>query len=160
ELKDVDLKDKRLNERLAEVLSQLAGRPTASIPAACGGYAETMAAYRLFDNDKVGFDNVLEPHRQATRRRIAEQPICILVQDTTELDLTRAETQVAGAGRLDDGARLGLFLHPLTAFTPDGTPLGTLHGTVWAREGEPPLKSEREARKRHRPIEEKESARW
>ena len=48
EMKTADLPDKRLNERLAIVLSQLAGQPTASIPAACGGYAETMAAYRLF----------------------------------------------------------------------------------------------------------------
>ncbi len=34
EMKDVDLKDARLNARLAEVLSQLGGHPTASIPAA------------------------------------------------------------------------------------------------------------------------------
>ncbi|HEX4131948.1 MAG TPA: transposase DNA-binding-containing protein [Pirellulales bacterium] len=39
ELRGLELKDKRLNERLAEVLSQLAGHPTASIPAACGGCA-------------------------------------------------------------------------------------------------------------------------
>ncbi|MCH8992322.1 MAG: transposase, partial [Acidobacteria bacterium] len=44
EMKTVDLKDKRLNKRLTEVLSQLGGQPTASIPAACGGYAETTAA--------------------------------------------------------------------------------------------------------------------
>ena len=37
ETKSVDLKDERLNHRLAEVLSQLGGQPTASIPAACGG---------------------------------------------------------------------------------------------------------------------------
>ena len=43
EMKTVDLKDKRLNDRLGEVLSQLAGQPTASIPGACGGYAETAA---------------------------------------------------------------------------------------------------------------------
>jgi len=51
EMESVDLKDKRLNKRLTEVLSQLSAHPTASIPAACGGYAEMAAAYRLFDND-------------------------------------------------------------------------------------------------------------
>ena len=45
------------------ILSDLAQHPTASIPAACGGYAETAAAYRFFDNDKVDFDGVLRPHR-------------------------------------------------------------------------------------------------
>jgi hypothetical protein len=118
EMKDVDLKDKRLNDRLAEVLSQLAAHPTASIPAACGGYAETAAAYRLFDNQKVGFENVLQPHIDATRRRMADHPVVLLVQDTTEIDLTRPEQQVAGAGLLDGGSRRGAFLHPLHAFTP------------------------------------------
>lgn len=133
EMNTVDLKDKRLNDRLREVLSQLAGQPTASIPAACGGYAETAAAYRLFDNDKVGWENVLQPHADATRCRIAAQPVVVLAQDTTEVDLTRPEQQVEGAGPLDGGSRRGVFLHPLHAFTPDGTPLGSLHAVVWAR---------------------------
>jgi hypothetical protein len=160
EMKGVDLKDKRLNERLTAVLSQLGGHPTASIPAACGGYAETAAAYRLFDNDKVGFDNVLAPHVAATRRRMAEQSLVLLTQDTTEIDLTRPDQQVAGAGRLDDGSRLGAFLHPLMGFTPDGTPLGTVCAKVWTRDEPPPEKSQRGHRKKHTPIEHKESYRW
>ena len=161
EIEDVDLKDKRLNKRMGEVLSQLGGHPTASIPAACGGYAEMAAAYRFFNNDKVGFENVLLPHVEATRRRMAEQPVVILVQDTTEIDLTRPEQQVRGAGPLDGGARRGVFLHPLHGFTPDGTPLGTVHAEVWTRDEEPPpLASERSGRRKRTPIEEKESQRW
>ncbi len=161
EMETADLKDKRLNKRLGEVLSQLGGHPTASIPAACGGYAEMAAAYRLFDNEKVKFENVLQPHIDATRRRIADQPLAILAQDTTEIDLTRPQQLVDGAGPLDGGSRRGMFLHPLHAFTPDGTPLGTVHATVWARSDEPPpSKSERSARRKHTPIEEKESQRW
>ena len=79
EMKTVDLFDKRLNERLRTVLSQLAARPTASIPAACGGNAEMTAAYRLFDNEKTTFDNVLEPHVNATRQRIAAQTTVIVL---------------------------------------------------------------------------------
>ncbi len=130
EMETVDLKDKRLNDRLGKVLSQLGGHPTASIPSACGGYAEMTAAYRLFDNKKVKFENVLQPHIDATRRRIADQPVAILAQDTTEIDLTRPEQLVDGAGPLDGGSRRGMFLHPLHAFTPDGTPLGTVDATV------------------------------
>jgi len=161
EIRTVDLKDERLNHRLAEVLSQLGGQPTASIPAACGGCAETAAAYRMFDNQKVGFDNVLKPHVDATRRRIAEQPEVLLVTDTTEIDLTKPQQQVAGAGPLDGGARRGMFLHPLHAFTPDGTPLGTVHASVWSRQDAPPRPAaERAARRKHTPIEAKESQRW
>lgn len=161
EMKDLDLNDKRLNDRLTQVLSQLGQRPTASIPAACGGYAETAAAYRFFDNDKVDFERVLAPHIEATRRRMAEQPVVILAQDTTEIDLTRPEQQVAGVGRLDYASRRGLFLHPLHGFTPDGTPLGTVHATTWTRDDEPlPSKAERYRQNKHTPIEDKESHRW
>jgi len=93
--------------RLREVLSQLSARPTASIPSACGGRAEMEAAYRLFDNDQVTFENILQSHQEATRRRIAGQPLVILAQDTTELDLTRPEQQVVGAGPLDGATRRG-----------------------------------------------------
>jgi len=161
EMKDVNLEDKRLNKRLAEILSQLACHPTASIPAACGGYAEMMAAYRFFNNDKVTLENVLASHIEATRLRMAEQPVVVLTNDTTEIDLTKPEQLVAGAGPLDDGPRRGFFLHPLIGFTPDGTPLGTVDATVWTREDAPPPdKSEREAKRKHTPIEEKESQRW
>ena len=136
EMKGLDLKDTRLNKRAVEVLSQLGEQPMASIPAACGGYAEMTAAYRLFDNEKVYFENVLEPHIEATRRRMAEQAVVILVQDTTEIDLSRPQQQVIGAGPLDGSPRRGMFLHLLHAFTPDGTPLGTVDATVWTRSDE------------------------
>src|SRR6185369_10495256 len=126
EMQTVELQDKRLNARLAEVLNQLSQHPTASIPAACGGYAETAAAYRLFDNEKVTFESVLQPHIDSTRVSIASQATVLLVQDTTEIDLTRPEQQVEGAGPLDHSRR-GALLHELQAFTPDGTPLGTVH---------------------------------
>ena len=88
EMKTANLKDKRLNAPLQEVLSQLGGRPTASIPAGCGGHAEMTAAYGLLDNDKATFDAILQPHIDATRERIAAHPVVLLVQDTSEIDMT------------------------------------------------------------------------
>jgi hypothetical protein len=161
EMQDVALGDKRLNDRLRDVLSQLAARPTASIPAACGGSAELAAAYRLFDNDKVDFDNILGPHIEATRRRIATQPVVLLVPDTTEVDLTRPRQQVTGAGPLDGGPRRGVHLHLMHAFTPDGTPLGTVQASPWVRDEETPSNASRSrAQRAATPIEDKESHRW
>lgn len=165
EMQTVDLNDKRLNDRFGKLLGQLAAHPTASIPAACGGYAETAAAYRFFDNEKVEFEKVLQPHIDATRQRVADQPVAILAQDTTEVDLTRPEQQVKGAGPLDGSSRRGMLLHPLHAFTPDGTPLGTLHAHVWARDDDdedqrPTSSAERSTQRKRTPIEEKESQRW
>jgi hypothetical protein len=161
EMATADLKDKRLNDRLQVILSQLAARPTASIPAACGGFAEMTAAYRFFDNDKVRFDSVLRPHIESTRIRIAAQKVALLVPDTTEIDVTRPEQQVQGAGPLDGGPRRGVFLHLMHAFTPDGTPLGTVQAIPWTREDNKlPVSSQSSRRRAATPIEEKESFRW
>jgi hypothetical protein len=161
EMKTVDLKDERLNRRLQEVLSQLASQPTASIPAACGGRAEMTAAYRLFDNDKATFDDVLEPHCAQTRQRVAAQSVVLLVQDTTEIDVTRPDQQVFGSGPLDGGSRRGALLHVLHAFTPDGTPLGTLHARAWVRpEDARGASMLSRGQRAATPIEEKESHRW
>lgn len=160
EMRTADLEDKRLNHRLLTVLSQLSARPTASIPAACGGHAEMTAAYRFFDNEQATFDRVLQPHIEITRQRIAAQSVAILVQDTTEIDLTRPDRVVVGVGPLDGNARVGALLHLLHAFTPDGTPLGTVHALPWTR-GDMPKNAQLTRSDRIAiPIEEKESHRW
>lgn len=160
EMKTAKLGDKRLNARLAQVLSQLAARPTASIPAACGGRAEMVAAYRFCENESTSFRNVLQPHIDATRQRMAVQPVVVLAQDTSEIDVTRPEQQVTGAGPLDGNSRRGALLHLMHAFTPDGTPLGTVFGNAWVREEERVCKPLTRAERAAIPIEEKESYRW
>jgi hypothetical protein len=53
-------------------------------------------------------------------------------------------------------------MHPLHAFTPDGTPLGTLWCQFWTRDEESLTKSAEEKRRERKaaPIEDKESLRW
>lgn len=165
ELETANLEDKRLNERFAEVLRALGNRPNLSIPAACGGHAETMAAYRFFENDKVDFEKILRPHRDATEKRIAEQEVVLCVQDTTELDLTRPQQQIRGAGLIGAGPhRRGAYLHLLEVFVPDGTPLGAVWAkTILRAEEETRTPEEIQARQKHLrsiPLEEKETFRW
>jgi hypothetical protein len=156
-----DLGDERLDARLELLLSALGSQPNLSIPAACGGRAEMEAAYRFFDNDKVTFAKVLQPHMARTLQRLAGQKVALLVQDTSEIDLTRPEQEVAGVGDLD-GSRRGFLLHAMQAFTPEGTPLGT----VWAEIVNRPdgvwhaSAAVKGHKNKHTPIEEKESLRW
>jgi hypothetical protein len=161
EVAEASFGDKRLDDRVAILLSTLGDHPVLSIPAACGGQAEMKAAYRFFDNEKVTFEKVLEPHIEKTKERIAQQKAVLLVQDTTEVDLTRPEQEVVGAGELD-GPRRGVLLHEMHAFTPDGLPLGTAWAEVLNRtEGVSHDAHEEKSRKRkEKPIEEKESFRW
>src|SRR5438270_1892854 len=101
EVATADIGDVRLDARVAMLLSALGSRPNLSIPAACRGRAEMKAAYRFFDNDKVTFAKVLGPHIERSRERVAEQAVVLLVQDTSEIDLTRPGQEVQGAGDLD-----------------------------------------------------------
>ncbi len=160
EMATVDLNDKRLHERLAQIVSDLGSRPTASIPAACGGHKEMVAAYRFFDNEKVTYEKILQPHYDCTRRRLAAQQTVLLIQDTTEVDLTRPQQQVAGAGPMSDAGRRGAFAHILQAFTTDGTPLGAVWVDLWARQDDTATAAEKKQRRREAGIEEKESFRW
>jgi hypothetical protein len=85
----------------------------------------------------------------------------LLVQDTTELDLTRPEQQVQGAGPMDSESRRGVFYHPLIAFDPAGVALGIVGEKTWAREEvNKASKAEKNKKRKQTPIEEKESFRW
>jgi hypothetical protein len=71
ELGGAELGDGRLTKRLIMLASDFADKPTASIPGACAGWAETQAAYRFFDqaSDKkqsLGWEDILAPHMACT----------------------------------------------------------------------------------------------
>lgn len=88
ELEGIQLGDQRLNWRSQQVIAALAANPEASVNAACDGWGDTLAAYRLFDKDAVTPERILAPHRAATVKRMCEQRVVLLVQATTELDDT------------------------------------------------------------------------
>ena len=157
-----NLGDKRLNSRLVKILEELGANPNLSIPAATDGRAEMEGAYRFFDNDKVTPQKILESHIAATRERISQCGLVVLVQDTSEMDLTRPHQQVVGAGPMDSNVRFGAFIHPLMAFDSVGIPLGTVWQKTWTRESIDTTKTTAEKAKERKetPIEDKESVRW
>jgi hypothetical protein len=160
ETKDADFGDERLDARFRTLLDQLSDKPSLSIPAACGGYAETQAAYRFFANEKATPAKVLQPHRNATLDRVRTEAVVIAAQDTTEVNLTRKEEKVGGP--LNDEKHWGFYDHPLLVMTPERVPLGVVHAKIWSRDPAEFAKSSEERRqeRRQKPFEEKESCRW
>ena len=71
ELADCDFKDERLGKRFRSLLEQLASSPGDSIPLVCQDWANTKAAYRFLDNDRVSEAQILSGHFQATHERAA-----------------------------------------------------------------------------------------
>jgi hypothetical protein len=154
EMQTADLGDERLNARLASFLGRLADRPGDSIPAACRGLAETMAAYRFLDNEKVTFDKVLQPHQDATLQRMQGCPVVLLAQDTTEMDKW-VNLGPKGLGTLKSQQKFSRRLHPTIAFTPERICLGVVEARWWSRDTPSPRKERRD-----KGIDEKESRRW
>lgn len=154
ELLDIDLGDVRLNKRCERLLTTLSNQPKKSIPKACKGWAETLAAYRFFDNPKVTPEKIFLPHKKATLKRIQQEKIVLMIQDTTELNFSHRE-DMEGMGMLSRPFEQGFHLHPTIAVTPSRLCLGVVSSHTWVRE-ELGIKAERGKKE----IEEKESFRW
>ena len=127
-----DLGDARLNRRLIKVAQQLADKPTASIPQACGSWADTAGAYRMLSNDSFDWRDVIEPHARCTMQRMAHESLVLCLQDTTELDFNGKTIQ--GLGPLSYEAQRGMYVHPTYAVSTQREPLGLLDAWMWARE--------------------------
>jgi hypothetical protein len=155
ELEGIQLGDVRLNRRSKQLIETLGANPEASINAACDGWSETLAAYRFFDNPAVIPEKILQPHRDATLTRMGQQPVVLIVQDTTELDFSSHPPR--DAKLLNKPDRFGLYDHTWLAVTPERLCLGVVGGEQFDRE----LDTLGQADERSTlPIEEKESLRW
>jgi hypothetical protein len=156
-----DFGDARLSKRVLMMAEVFENNPGRSIPSAFVTRADWEACYRFFDNEAVTPQSLVEPHIHATWERVKEFDVALLVQDTTELDLTRPTQQVHGAGPMDSDARRGAFFHPLMAFACDGVPLGLVGMQHWTRDAINHASPQKKHQQREaKPIEEKESYRW
>lgn len=156
EFADADLNDLRRARRLDLVATAWAKAPAAGIPTACGGWPETLAAYRFLNSEAVLPAAIIAPHHEATVARCAGQACVVVAQDTTELDYTHMKATI-GFGPLNEPHRRGCFLHSLYVVSEEGLPLGLLDTTIIIRDDETFGTA---ATRKQRPIEEKESHRW
>ena len=131
EFATVDLGDKRLNKRLVKVAQQWADKPSQSIPTASGGWGDTAAAYRMLENERCDWREILGAHSQCTMQRMAALPVVLCLTDTTELDFN-GQT-ITGLGPLSFEAQRGMYVHPTYAVSTDREPLGLLDAWMWAR---------------------------
>ncbi len=154
ELAESQMQDLRHVKRLAHLLERFSEQTVSSIPRACYGWAETLAAYRFVDNARVSCQEILSGHQRATQARVRAQTVVLLVQDTTFLNYGTLHPR-EGMGTVKDRLREEYLLHLTVAFTPERVNLGVLGLRMWQRPDEP-VAHER-ARK---PIEAKESYRW
>ena len=182
EFRGVDLNDKRLNQRAVIVATQFGsigesspdamnsttqqkattGRKSKRQPGRTKSTANLDALYRFVRNQKVTPKALLQPHSESTVQRTTKYDRVLLVQDTTEVNLTKPKRQVIGAGPLSSNSSFGFYLHPLVAYNLAGVPLGSVACHHWTRdaidcESTP---EEKKLKRNALPIEDKESYRW
>jgi hypothetical protein len=160
EFAGIALGDRRRTRRFLRVVAAWSARLGPSVASICRGWAEQMATYRLFDCARVTLAAVLAPHRRATLRRVQQEPVVLLLQDTTELDYEgKPIARCAGeVGPLNTLRRVGLQAHLQYAVTPDRRPLGGLCLSLWARTA---LHDKARTRAhKQQAFAEKESFRW
>lgn len=159
EFKTINFGDKRIDKRFQKVSEELSLAPSSPINQACGGWGDTKAAYRLFDNKKVKKELIFEEHQKLTQERIKSHNIVLAIQDTTYLNYTNHEKKegIGPIGTKEQDIK-GLIMHSTLAETVNGVPLGLLCQDIWARSE----KEEKVQKKKKKdiPIEEKESSKW
>jgi hypothetical protein len=85
---NVQLHDVRRTRRTVQAASKLAENPEESLPAHMQTWKESKALYRLLDEPDVSLAALLQPHFQQTREQATALPVVLLVQDTTDIDLS------------------------------------------------------------------------
>ncbi len=159
EFGNCELGDQRLTDRLVKIVSVQSAQPNGSYSQANGGQRHDLKAYYRFLNNEgteLNLESMLKSHRSQTIRRMKNQETVLIVQDTTDLNLsTRSHCEGLGQIGTNQTGTIsrGLRLHSSLALSQEGMPLGLvqLHGYApQSAEGKDP----------QRPIEEKDSYRW
>jgi hypothetical protein len=109
-----DLGEPRLNKRVVKIATHLATSPGGTLPQAFPDWAELKAAYRFFDNPRVEFQKVVQPHLRRTRLACREPGEYLIIEDTTLLDFS-AHPKTRGLGVIGNGQGRGFELHTALA---------------------------------------------
>jgi hypothetical protein len=80
-------------------------------------WKEPKALYRLLDEPDVSFAALMQPHFQQTREQALSSPVMLLVQETTDIDLSHRHS-ISGVGQIGNERGRGFFLQTVLAVRP------------------------------------------
>lgn len=155
------LGDVRLTAQLVKIARNKGRQPSGSYSRACGGNRHQLKNYyRLMNNEReeVSCNTLTQGHREQTVRRMANEKVALVVQDTMDMNFTtlRKCEDLGEFGTNQRGALAkGLKMHSALALSTRGVPLGVLRVQTWA-----PQAADENTHRNDLPIEEKESYRW
>lgn len=128
------LSDVRLVQRVVAMTSQLAARPSPTLPRVFPAPNDARAAYDLLNNPRVEVEDLLTGRAEACARRCDGRPLLVCPEDGSSWTFTDP-AHAKGTGPIGShkhGAR-GDKVMTVYALLPDGTPMGILAEQVWTR---------------------------
>jgi Transposase DNA-binding len=111
-----DLGDPRRTRRLVRAAARIAAHPEKMFNQIFD-WNELRGFYRLCDGDCARYRAVLQPHWDNTRQAMRQQPLVLVLHDTTELDYS-GHAKLTGIGPIGDGRPQGLLQHNSLAVLP------------------------------------------
>lgn len=150
---NLDLGDPRRVRRVQRVVAKMVRAPQAPLPVALGGDAALLGAYRLANNWRVNFEQLLAVQTEITRQRAEEAGSVLVIHDTTECGFPHLDPREIGY--LHTG-KAGFLLHYSLVVDANEwrRPLGVIDAQPLFRE----RRSGRGSRKRK--VSGSESAKW
>ncbi len=152
----VQLHDMRRTRRAVKAATNLAENPLGSLPTQMHTWKETKALYRLLDEPDVTFAALMQPHLHQSREQAMSSPVVLLVQDTTDIDLSHRH-KISGVGQIGNERGRGFFVQTVLAVRPQTREvLGCMAQEPFVRIPAP----EGEQRYQRRKREERETDVW
>src|SRR5262249_18432808 len=96
DLSRADLGDPRRIARAQQVAARMAETPGASLPDAMVTDAELEGAYRLFNNERVSFEQLFDAHASGTAERARRRGLVLAIHDTTNCSFRHADPREVG----------------------------------------------------------------
>lgn len=146
--------DVRVDERAAWLIEQIATTGSTVLRRLGETRAGEMAVHRFLSSPYVSVERIVETLAGRTAAQCAGRHV-LVVQDTTEITFTGRDKKRRGFGPAANGETTGFFIHPVIAVDVESEAMiGLVDTAIWTR---PAGKA---SRRRRRPVEDKESARW
>lgn len=110
------LGDGRRTRRLVASAARIAAHPEKAFPQVFD-WNDLRGFYRLCNRRETTLAAVMQPHWDQTRQAMAEQPLVLIVHDTTELDFS-SHHALTGIGQIGNERGRGLLQHNSLAIVP------------------------------------------
>ena len=112
------LGDRRRTRRAVKAACGMVRDPAAALAKSHQTWNDVQAVDRWLDEPEVTFEALMHPHWQQTRTALQGESVVLVVQDTTEMDLS-AHGSMTGLGPIGNGQGRGFLLQTLLAVVPE-----------------------------------------